>query len=707
MKWFERFFPKKPQEAKDLTVDHLKSASSWQQIFGAGLDQIMGGDNVNKPYEQVANVYKAVKAIADNVPQAELVFKDYKTEKEIEVPKLCSLFDNPNPLMTRNEFIQATAGYLSLYGECIILKTKSVGQAAGTSNIPAELWPVNPSKVTHKANANTITSWTYNSHEFMPDEVIFIKDFNPYNAFRGLAPTKVLEKIIQIDWSSLLYSKAFFENDATPGFMLTTDKPLTEVQRTRINEWINKKHQGASKAFRAMVLDNGITPKTIGSSAKDSELTEQRNFVREEILGVWRAPKALFNITDTLNYATFIGQMKIFWIYGIEPILRKLEDAFNKHLIALFDDQIYCEFDVSSVAAFQEDYKEKITYGKTLCDMGFTANEVNEKLKLGFEPKPWRDVSWINWAMVPADPFATRDPSTGKVSSAPDANADIASGKKPPKGKEDDDPLSASGDAMDAKGFEKSGKVWKHFVVRHEKIERAFDKKLQTYFFNQRKEVLSHIHIRIPKESPALNTKGIDISGMDWGAQDDMLRKMSSIFLMQAIQAGADYGVAVEDQANVDDKIAAKQEIMLQALTKRITGINVTIRRQLQGRVNDALQQGITDGLTMDQIGESVKESVRGFYNMADSRAKLIARTEVTAAMNGGNLLYLKAIGATGKVWVTANDESVRETHRQCQAQGEIGIDDYFSANDMQAPGAGDDPAEICNCRCSLKGTFN
>jgi hypothetical protein len=70
-------------------------------------------------------------------------------------------------------------------------------------------------------------------------------------------------------------------------------------------------------------------------------------------------------------------------------------------------------------------------------------------------------------------------------------------------------------------------------------------------------------------------------------------------------------------------------------------------------------------------------------------------------------MLYLKAIGATGKVWITANDEAVRETHRECQNQGEVGIDEYFDANSMQGPGLGDDPAEICNCRCSLKGTFN
>ena len=97
----------------------------------------------------------------------------------------------------------------------------------------------------------------------------------------------------------------------------------------------------------------------------------------------------------------------------------------------------------------------------------------------------------------------------------------------------------------------------------------------------------------------------------------------------------------------------------------------------------------------------------RGLYNLVDSRAKRIARTEITAAMNGGSLLYLKSIGATGKKWITANDEVVRHSHSECQAQGEIGIDMSFDANGMQAPGMGDDPAEVINCRCSIIGTFN
>lgn len=691
MGWLNKFFPTKtphtktPTETKIEAPEEMKSGA-WQKLWETALEGTITDRAVSKPYAQVVSVYKAVKAIADNVPQAELIFKDYETEKEIYPKELMSLFDNPNPLMTRNEFIQACAGYIALYGEVAIIKTKSMGQAAGTRNIPAELWPVNPSSMTEVTSGNKITGWKYNAQSFTADEVIFIKDFNPYSIFRGLAPTKVLEKIIEIDWSQLLYAKSFFENDATPGFMLTTDKPLTEPQRNRLTEWLTKATLGASKAFRAIVLDNGIQPKQVSSSAKDSDLEGQRNYTREEILGVFRAPKALFNITDTLNYATFMGQMKVFWIYGIEPILRKLEDAFNKHLILPFNEKIYCEFDTSNVPAFQEDYKEKVTSAKVLFDMGFTANEVNEKLKLGFEPKPWRDQWWVSFGMLPADPTLAADLATSRATA----------------GVQDLDP-----EVKAAKGIETSSRLWRGFVRLHEAIEMKFDKKLQAYFYQQRAKVLRGINDSLGKAANIdIETKHIDF-GIDWAAEDAALKKLSSIYLLQAIQAGANYGAALAKQDLQLEAVRAAQETMMNSMTSRITRVNRTIRRQLNERVNGALKDGIMTGQTMDQIADGIKDSVRGFYNVIDSRAKTIARTEVTGAMNGGSLLYYKSIGATGKRWITANDEHVRHNHRKNQEQGAIAIDDVFTASGMQAPGVGDDPREVCNCRCSIAPTFD
>jgi len=232
---------------------------SWAKLWAMAQEWRLFGKSVVKPYEQVSNVYKAVKAIADNVPQAELIFKDYETEKEIYPEELIALFERPNPLMSYADFLQALSVFYALYGEAFIIKVQSVGQVIGTRKLPAELWTFNPTKFMEVKNTQgELIGWRYKMQVFSKDEVIHVKDPNPYNEFRGLAPTKPLKEILDIDWLSLVYNKAFFDNDATPGFVLSTDKTLTQQQFERLQKWWEKRHQGASKAFKVAILEAGL-----------------------------------------------------------------------------------------------------------------------------------------------------------------------------------------------------------------------------------------------------------------------------------------------------------------------------------------------------------------------------------------------------------------------------------------------------------------
>ena len=54
MGWLSRFFPKQQKQTetltdKDLTVEQLKSASNWAQVFQTAADLNFGTDKVTKP----------------------------------------------------------------------------------------------------------------------------------------------------------------------------------------------------------------------------------------------------------------------------------------------------------------------------------------------------------------------------------------------------------------------------------------------------------------------------------------------------------------------------------------------------------------------------------------------------------------------------------------------------------------------------------
>lgn len=646
-----------------------KSSSEFGKLWLTAKEWGLTGEKVTKPYEQVSSVYKAVKAIADNVPQADLTFVDKRTDKVIESDEIVDLFNSPNPAMNESDFIQAWVGFQVLYGESIIVKTTAIGNMTGARKLPAELWPFNPRDFQeHTKLINgipRIQAWkqTATGIQFKPEEVMYQKDFNPYNMVRGISPITPSQKMIDIDWLSLIYNKAFFENDATPSMLLTTEQKLHEDTIKSIRNQLEKRHKGASNAFKLAILQAGLKMAGEPQSHKDMDFIEQKKFAREEILGIWRAPKALFNITEDLNYATYMGQMKIFWNYSIMPVLRKIEDTINKNIVIPYNPNIRAKFDYQNVIAYQEDLKDKVETGSKLFTMGFTGNEINERLALGFEPKDWRDKWWITFGMTPADEYT--NPS--------DLPAD-----EPPEPDDDDKDKKKSPEDM------KNLVIWRKFLVKQTSLEDRMSSAVSKFFFDQRKEVLAEV----------MKTEGRS-ANISWDEQDRRLKTKISPYILLSIKEGVAFGQDMlgRTKSIESDKLNARVQSYMSVRADKITRVNDTVKRL----VNEGLAAGIKDGETVLQLADRV----RNVYNMATGRSLMIARTETTGAVNGGSQLYYEEEGVKQKKWLTSHDEHVRETHRQIDGQT-VPLGQKFD-NGLMFPGDMDGEAkDIVNCRCTM-----
>lgn len=660
-----------------------KSANTtWGKLWETVRENSLFQNKVTKPYEQVCNVYKAVKAIADNVAQAEIGIYDDATNEEIENldPDLERILFRPNKKQSYTAFFQEIGGFYALYGEAFILKVSSVGNMAGTTSLPAELRVLDPKLMNEVIDNSTgeLTGWRYAKATFKTEEIIHIKDFNPYNRYRGMPPTLPSNKEIEIDYETLVYNKAFFDNDATPDFVLTTDKTLTDVQIKRFTEFMEKRNKGAVNAHKMNVFDGGIKPSVLSSTHKDMDFIEQKKYMREELLGVWKTPKALFNITEDLNYATFIGQMKIFWIYTIIPILRKVEEQINMELIFPFDPTVYFAFNIQNVPAFQEDFKEKVTTAYQLWQMGFTGNEINQKLNLGFDEQDWRDFWWINFGQVPAD-----------VASAQDARNQVTN-----QNNQDNQGKSLPQTAKDKQAECQDGKLsidkdlnalylWKEFLIKQVPLEKRFESKMKRYFFEQRKKILSALTDH--------NKHQLD-SIINWGAEDDELKKWTAPIISKCVESGVDLAKGeLKTKSIAEDIFLNKLQAYIATRIAKIIGINRTTQKRLRSKIDE----GVQAGETIDQIADRVRD----YYNMSGSRAKLIARTETAGGVNGGTQLYYEDIGVEKKKWLTAGDEAVRPTHRVLDGEV-VDIDERFSNGLMYPADSEGEAGEVINCRC-------
>lgn len=136
----------------------------------------------------------------------------------------------------------------------------------------------------------------------------------------------------------------------------------------------------------------------------------------------------------------------------------------------------------------------------------------------------------------------------------------------------------------------------------------------------------------------------------------------------------------------------------------QVTGIGNTTQLNVMRVIKESYEQGLS-------IPDTAKAIQAGMADAAADRARLIARTELAGAVNGGSLaavhIVAKATGDTyTKTWLTAPG-ALYPRHEDYDGLDEqsVPLAGYFDVGgySLQHPGdpAGP-PEEVCNCRCTM-----
>ena len=668
---------------------------SFEQAFSKGL--AFSQNKVVSPFSQNASVYMAIKATADNAAQVETELKTIATGEKTKDSKLEALLESPNEIMSGSDFIEACVGYMQLCNECFIIKINStIGQFTG-SQLPDELYPLNPKhfieKIEKVNGKSKLVSWKYSptNQTFRPEEVIHVKNFNPNNQFRGLNPCKVIENEIDIAWNSLKFNKAFFKNNASGGSVFITDKPMGAEQRTRFIESVNAEHQGTDKQFKNLLLEGGLDVKPSANTHKDMEFIEQMKYTRRSTFGIFRFPESMASITENINYATSREQSRIFWEDNIIPVLKKIAGGLNRGLVYPYNPKIYIAYDWSKVPAFKEAWKSLMTIAEQMKELNIPFRDINEKLELGLPDQPWYGEPLIPFNLVPIS-------QAGSVlsSNTPD--------------EETNEPAKAI-EAAETKQIEfiatekdkKSLIIWNVFEKIHISIEGhnnapGFEKAMSSFFYHQRVRILNAVGAN--KDISFYKKKDYQIP-IDWQEEDTILLKKAIPYITLGIEGGFDFAESLLKQGLALDKIEFIKNKLIRQLSSKIVYVNKTTRKRLNEDISKVIESGINEGDTINQIANSIRDS----SNFVKSRSLLIARTETTGAINIASTEYYKSAGVQRKEWLTAGDErgiTVRDSHNLAQAQGPIAIGEKFH-NGLEYPGDPmGGPEEVCNCRCTL-----
>lgn len=636
-----------------------KKAVTIESIIAGWLDGAVGG-NIATPYSKVPAVYKAVKALIDNVSMAkyDLVSKD----DVVNSPEIEKLLNNPYYGYTFSSFLQALAGYYALYGEAFILKgVETEGQRKGTQ-LPKFLLPINPNTIqarTTETDSGTLhVGWKINNKKYELDDIIHIKDFNPDDSIRGVSPVKVLAEEISSRYNASSYNNHFFANNATPNLVLETEKTMNKQQTVDLTNSWNAKHKGAKNSGKFAVLSGGLKAKLLGGSHKDIDFVELTKSLDEAIVGMWRVPKAMFGYTDGLNYATFQGQLKVFWTMTIIPMLNRIQDDLNKNLVTTYNPKIRLAFNYDNVEALQENINEKVDAAVKLQTLGFTRNEINDKLELGFEENgDWGDQYLVPFSLVPAGGITL---------------ADTQGSEKGLKKKELINGLEYT---------QKQVSTLRQFNKVHDKLSASYRSAVNKFFQGQKKRVLDSID----------NNKSVNIS-INWEAEDDLFSG--------AVKDPAT--IAINDGVRMGDSLTGLShsqyiDLSLNAATRQRLDF---VSNEVNNTTKDIINKTIANGVAEGKSDVAVKDDIKKYFNRASNRAATIARTEVAAQLNEGLLIQYNDVGVKEKEWVTNLDGYERDSH--AAIHGEIVRLNQNFSNGLMNPGGFGDPAETIGCRCMV-----
>ena len=163
--------------------------------------------------------------------------------------------------------------------------------------------------------------------------------------------------------------------------------------------------------------------------------------------------------------------------------------------------------------------------------------------------------------------------------------------------------------------------------------------------------------------------------------------------------------VSVDWDVLIAQWLAGNEVLNPSDTTSKIVMVTESTKRGVRKAVEVALKEGT-----------SVQRFAKELSYMPDfsyRRGVLIARTELVSASNAGSVLGAQASGVpTRKVWLSTQDDRVRDTHLAVDGQTVENLEATFEVpniegytDKMQYPGdssLGASPSNTINCRCTV-----
>jgi len=286
---------------------------------------------------------------------------------ETQHTPLHDLLDRPNPAQSYATFMSEVIAFGKLTGNRFIY---GIGPESRDNKVFNELYTLPSHLVEIKSNgifepvSKYCMSYGRSTYDIEAEDVLHIADFNPdYDGsgshLYGQSPLMSGLRTMTSNNEAVETGLKYLQNQTARGILTSEDESLTPTQAQQLKDAFRRNYQGSHNAGDVIVTPKKLSWTNFGLSAGDLQLLETYNASIKDLCNIFSVPVQLLNNTESSTYNNMREAKKALYQNAVIPELDKLRDELNRWLVPLYGDNLFLDFDYSSISELQQE-QEKI-----------------------------------------------------------------------------------------------------------------------------------------------------------------------------------------------------------------------------------------------------------------------------------------------------------------------------------------------------------
>lgn len=398
-----------------------RGLASWAPIdLGPALEA--GGSALREPYRESVWVHAAIRHISTPLAALPIEHSAHppggrsagathaaprRTARAaaglISDPRLDRFWASPAVGMSSfGEFVEALVCWRKLAGEAfIILGDDSLVPFPEVRDAMAPVLVARPDRMRHVVQGGRLVGWEYTdgdgrSHALLPDQVVQLRQWNPYDDFRGLGDYEAARMAAETDAASGRFVRNLAAAQGDQGvYVVAKSGVLDEKQRDQITALlIQKRRMQQQGVFSPVFLTGDVSVEDPKVRSVDAAFLESRRMSAGEIFVAFGVPpslakeRAAYATGSSSDYARLICDTCV-------PESTRIAEVIGVVSSILLGRSVWASFVWDEHPVMQEVRRERMATIEKLWSVGMPMREVSRYLDLDLPRFPGDETGWL------------------------------------------------------------------------------------------------------------------------------------------------------------------------------------------------------------------------------------------------------------------------------------------------------------------------